>query len=77
MFKKLRDSLSMLLACYYDLMCVQFGHNHYRQKEDGALGTGLTCTWAILTFATMEMLVLTLKCKNSILFFKDACMTSF
>ena len=48
----------------------QFGDTCYRQKEGGEMGSTFACLWKTLTFSTMEMLVLILKCKNNILGFK-------
>ena len=48
----------------------QFGDTYYRQKEGGVMGSPFSYLWEILTFATMEMLVLMPKHKKNIIVFK-------
>ena len=48
----------------------QFGDTCYRQKEGGAMDSPFTFLWSILTFATMETLVLIPKYEKNVIVFK-------
>ena len=57
----------MKMHLYFNVF--RFGDIYYRQKEGGTMGSLFSCLWAILTFATMETLVLIPKYEKNIVFF--------